>query len=61
MDRDLLIGKALFIYWPHSWDQIPGTKIPLPFFPNFATNAVRPVTQRNGDSLPGDHAKNDVN
>ncbi|HZZ73936.1 MAG TPA: S26 family signal peptidase [Pirellulales bacterium] len=34
--RDLLIGKALFIYWPHSFDRIPGTGIPFPFFPNFA-------------------------
>jgi signal peptidase I len=28
--RELLIGKALFIYWPHSWD------IPCWLFPNFA-------------------------
>ena len=28
VDRKLLIGKALFIYWPHSWDS------PLPFTPN---------------------------
>ena len=35
VNRELLIGKALFIYWPHSWDQVPGTRIPLPFFPNF--------------------------
>jgi len=28
--RDLLIGKALLIYWPHSWDW------PVPLFPNFA-------------------------
>jgi signal peptidase I len=34
--RDLLVGKALFIFWPHSFDRIPGTRIPLPFFPNFA-------------------------
>ncbi len=33
--RDLLIGKALFVYWPHSEDRIPGTQIPFPFFPNF--------------------------
>ncbi len=33
--RDLLIGKALFIYWPHSEDRVPGTDIPFPFFPNF--------------------------
>jgi signal peptidase I len=28
--RDLLIGKAFFIYWPHSWNR------PVPFWPNFA-------------------------
>ncbi len=36
VSRRLLIGKALFIYWPHSWNRIPGTGIPFPFFPNFA-------------------------
>ncbi len=35
VDRELLIGKALFIYWPHSWDRLPGTNVPFPFFPNF--------------------------
>lgn len=35
VDGDLLIGKALYIYWPHSWDKLPGTDIPFPFFPNF--------------------------
>lgn len=35
VDRELLIGKALFIYWPHSWNVVPGTPIPFPFFPNF--------------------------
>ncbi len=34
--RDLLVGKAVFVYWPHSWDRIPGTRIPFPFFPNIA-------------------------
>ncbi len=34
--RDLLIGKALFIYWPHSWNRTPYLHIPFPFFPNFA-------------------------
>ncbi|HEY2838957.1 MAG TPA: S26 family signal peptidase, partial [Pirellulales bacterium] len=34
--RDLLVGKAVFVYWPHSWNKIPGTGIPFPFFPNFA-------------------------
>ena len=34
VDRELLIGKALFIYWPHGW-KIP--YVPLPFnpIPNF--------------------------
>jgi signal peptidase I len=27
--RDLLIGRALFIYWPHTWNS------PIPFWPNF--------------------------
>ncbi len=36
VSRELLIGKALFIYWPHSWDKAPGTHIPFPFFPNFS-------------------------
>ncbi len=27
--RDLLIGQAFFIFWPHSWDD------PVPFTPNF--------------------------
>jgi hypothetical protein len=31
-----LVGKALFIFWPHSFDRLPGTRIPFPFFPNFA-------------------------
>ncbi|MFV2066839.1 MAG: signal peptidase I [Pirellulales bacterium] len=35
VERQLLIGKALFVYWPHSWNQVPGTSIPFPFFPNF--------------------------
>jgi signal peptidase I len=39
--RELLIGRAFFIYWPHSWDATPalpllGWHIPFPFFPNFA-------------------------
>ncbi len=34
--RDLLIGKALFVYWPHSWDELPYVHIPFPYFPNFA-------------------------
>ncbi|WP_345683730.1 signal peptidase I [Novipirellula caenicola] len=27
--RDLLVGKALLVFWPHSWNQ------PVPFTPNF--------------------------
>jgi signal peptidase I len=34
VERRLLTGKALFVYWPHSWGKVPGTNIPLPFFPN---------------------------
>lgn len=34
VSRKLLIGKALFIYWPHTWHRITGTRIPFPFFPN---------------------------
>ncbi|MBW3599193.1 MAG: S26 family signal peptidase, partial [Planctomycetes bacterium] len=30
VDRKLLTGKALFIYWPHHWRR------PVPFLPNFA-------------------------
>ncbi len=35
--RDLLIGKAFFLYWPHSWDEIPTPwgNVPCPYFPNF--------------------------
>ncbi len=35
VDRDALIGKAIFIYWPDSRHRIPGTPIPFPYFPNF--------------------------
>jgi signal peptidase I len=36
VSRGLLVGKALYIFWPHSFDTLPGTNIPFPFFPNFA-------------------------
>ncbi len=36
VEEELLIGKALVIFWPHSFNRIPGTGIPFPFFPNFA-------------------------
>jgi len=35
VSRKLLIGKALYIYWPHSWDEVPYLHIPLYYFPNF--------------------------
>jgi hypothetical protein len=35
LSRDLLIGKALFIYWPHSWNR------PIPFQPNL--KRMRPI------------------
>ena len=34
--RHLLVGKALFIYWPHSFNEVFSTGIPFPFFPNFS-------------------------
>ncbi len=41
--RELMIGKALMIYWPHGWYEISGTGIPFyipivdaPMYPNFA-------------------------
>ena len=37
VDRKLLIGKALFIYWPASYGKLPGTNVPFPFFPNFSS------------------------
>jgi signal peptidase I len=35
LERQMLIGKALCVYWPHSWNRVPGTPIPFPLFPNF--------------------------
>ncbi|HYO24044.1 MAG TPA: signal peptidase I [Lacipirellulaceae bacterium] len=34
LDRRLLIGKAVCVFWPHSWGAIPGLPL-LPGFPNF--------------------------
>jgi len=34
LDRRLLIGKAVCVFWPHSWGGIPGAS-KLPGFPNF--------------------------
>ncbi len=36
INRELLKGNALFIYWPHSWNRIPYVNIPFPYFPNFS-------------------------
>ncbi len=30
VERDLLIGRAIYVYWPHTLNE------PVPFFPNFA-------------------------
>ena len=37
VDRELLIGKALFVYWPHAeyFVEIPGTGLRVPLLPNF--------------------------
>ncbi len=34
LDRRLLIGKAVCVFWPHSWGEIPGMN-KLPGLPNF--------------------------
>jgi len=34
LDRRLLTGKAMCVFWPHSWGGVPGIK-KLPGFPNF--------------------------
>jgi hypothetical protein len=43
IDRTLLIGKALAVFWPHAvparWNmplKIGGTEVRLPSWPNFA-------------------------
>ncbi len=33
--RELLVGKALAVIWPHALNHLPGTSVPFPFFPNF--------------------------
>ncbi|MBX7166313.1 MAG: S26 family signal peptidase [Pirellulales bacterium] len=38
VDRSLLIGKAMFVYWPHAWEtpvSIDVVGYPVPFYPNF--------------------------
>ena len=34
VERELLIGKALFIYWPHGWE-VPYLRLPFNPIPNF--------------------------
>ncbi len=44
VERRLLIGKAIYIYWPHAWPGQLGlsgadvwfNKIDIPFWPNFS-------------------------
>jgi hypothetical protein len=39
--RKLLIGKALLIYWPHSWERLPYfNSVPCPYFPNFSRMGI---------------------
>ena len=42
VERDLLIGKAIYVYWPHALPapyhvtlSVLGRQIPFPFYPNF--------------------------
>lgn len=40
VSRDLLVGRAVCVYWPHGWSapisvRVPGTEIDVPFYPNF--------------------------
>lgn len=42
VSRELMIGKAFFVYWPHAWETTPSLPIPfrgrtirVPFYPNF--------------------------
>lgn len=41
VSRELIIGKAFFVYWPHAWETTPSVPIPfrgrsirVPFYPN---------------------------
>jgi hypothetical protein len=35
VERDLLVGKAVFVFWPHAWQlPIPFTDYSLPIIPN---------------------------
>ncbi|MBX3415350.1 MAG: hypothetical protein KF708_21885 [Pirellulales bacterium] len=42
VDRSLIVGRALFVYWPHAWEapysfsvRAFGREMTLPFYPNF--------------------------
>ena len=53
VDRELLIGKALFIYWPHSWDAVPSARNdPLPVLPQFRADGVGAIAVRTGCQNP---------
>ncbi len=36
LERHLLVGKALCVYWPHAWASLPYTNKLVPLWPNFA-------------------------
>lgn len=35
LERKQLVGKAVCVYWPHSWYSVPGTGRRVPAWPNF--------------------------
>ena len=43
VERELLIGKALFIYWPHGWE-MPYLPLALQSRSLLPENAPRPIT-----------------
>ncbi|MEO0529421.1 MAG: signal peptidase I, partial [Planctomycetota bacterium] len=36
LERSQLVGKAVCVYWPHSWYSVPGTGRRIPIWPNFS-------------------------
>lgn len=40
VQRSLIIGKAVCVYWPHSWYSLPGTGRRVPAWPNFGDMRV---------------------
>ena len=43
VSRELLIGKALFIYWPHSWNKIPVRQCPVALLPQRRPHGTGPL------------------